>query len=178
MHNVNEIRDLLQQALVAIYKSEKFEEKAMSIAQYLGLQGEKRRMRYESAKNHNLMNYLKCDSFDAYGIELKIHHQEVEMPEVMNIKGYFTTYLEKIEGQYETLHSIANKLVMANCQHYACCLYDICKHLMCDIKYYKRTIMEGDIVKWSPEFIFLHQTTNENVHDHMEEKEKEIGYDF
>ena len=149
----------------------------MSIAQYLGLQGEKRRMRYESTKSHNLMNYLKCDAFDVYGIDLKTHHQEVEMPEIMNIKGYLTAYLEKIEHQYDILHSIANKLVLANCQHYACCLYDVCKDLICDIKYYRRTMLEGDVTKWSPEFILLHQTSAENIHDKFEGKEKKVGYE-
>lgn len=174
MEHINEIKQLLQQAINAAYTSEKFEEKAFPIAQRIGLQGEKRRERYQSVKSHNLVNYLKSDSFDLYGITLTVHHIEVDVPEVTSIKDYFTMILEKTIGQYDKLHSIANKLVMANARNYAECLYSFCDELACDIKYFRRTIMEGQLTNWDPKWILLHQVTQSNVHDDYEDKEASI----
>jgi len=178
MENTTEIKDLMQKAIDVIAKSKKFEEEGMIIAQRLGLQGEKRRLRYESAKNHNLINFLRCDSFDVYRFLLTNNTQAVTMPDITTIKGFFESYLQKIEEQYDSLHAIANKLVVANAKHVAEHLYKKCACLIDDIKYYKRTIQEGTKTEWSVEFIFLSQTTAENIHDEMEKKEKEVGYCF
>lgn len=174
MEHISEIKQLLQQAINAAYTSEKWEEKAFPIAQRIGLQGEKRRERYQSVKSHNLVNYLKSDSFDLYGINLTVHHIEVDVPEITSIKAYFEMVLEKTIGQYDKLHTIANKLVMANARSSAKCLYCFCDELACDIKYFRRTIMEGNIVNWDPKFMLLHQVTAEDVHDNFEAKEKSI----
>lgn len=174
MEHINEIRTLLQQAINAMYKSEKWEEKCFPIAQRIGLQGEKRRMRYQSVKSHNIVNYLKSDSYDLYGITLTVHHTEVEIPEIASIKAYFDIALEKTESQYDTLHSLANKLVMANARCSANNLYCFCDELADDIKYYRRSIMEGNITNWSPQWILLHQTSAEDIHDKFEEKEESI----
>ena len=177
MENSSEIRDSLQKAMDILCKAKMFEEKAMVRAQELGLQGEKRRLRYESAKNHQLINYIKCDSFDVYGFKLETIQQSITVPEVNSIRQFFEMYLSKIEEQYDALHALANKLVALNAQHAACKIYDKCRSLIDDIKYYRRTILEGSAATWKPEFIFLHQTTAENVHDEFEGKEKKVGYD-
>lgn len=175
MEHISEIKQLLQQAINAAYTSEKWEEKAFPMAQRIGLQGEKRRERYQSVKSHNLVNYLKSDSFDLYGINLTVHHIEVDVPEVTSIKDYFTMVLEKTISQYDKLHTIANKLVMANARNYAECLYSFCDELVCDIKYFRRIIQEGNIANWDPKWILLHQTSeNDNIHDSYEDKEKSI----
>jgi len=178
MENVLEIKDQLQKAVDTLCKAKKFEEEGMLIAQRIGLQGEKRRLRYESAKTHNLINYLRCDSYDVYKIQLSGNSQAVTVPDISSLKGFFETFLQKMEDQYEALHTYANKLVVLNARHYAEPLYKKCECLLDDIKYYKRTIMEGNNTSWSVEFMYLHQTTGENVHDCFESKEKEVGYCF
>lgn len=176
MENIAKIKELLQKAVDIVYKAEKYEEHAFVLAQKIGLQGEKRRLRYESVKSHNLINYLISDSYDALGVNLTRTHHNVSVPENSSIKSFFEMYLGKLEDQYEALHEVANALVVNNYQHGACRLYELCKCLIDDMKYYRRTINEGNATGWSVEFIYLHQTTEENVHDHFEEKEKSIGY--
>ncbi|MBF0651279.1 hypothetical protein IR083_20890 [Dysgonomonas sp. GY75] len=178
MEYADDIKTQLQTAVNLLCKAKKFEEEYMGIAQRLGLQGEKRRMRYESACNHNFINFLKCDAYDVYGITLTSEPQNNGIPGAANMKAFFETYLAKMEDQYDTLHTIANKLVTLNCQHTASHLYCKCKCLIEDIKYYRRIILEGNAVSWRPEFILLHQTTECNIHDRFEEKEKEVGYDY
>jgi hypothetical protein len=174
MENVNEISQLVQEAINVFCKSKRFEEEVLTIAQKLGLQGEKRRLRYESAKHHNLINFLICDAFDVYGVSLKRIPVETNIPVIATIESFFTTCLTKMESQYNALHTIANKLVVLNAQHVAKRLYDCCCCLIEDIKYYRRIIREGSATSWKPEFIFLHQTTACNVHDTYEKKEAEI----
>jgi len=176
--NKQEIKSLLQQAMDAISMAQCLEEDLMCKAQRIGLQGEKRRQRYESAKSYNLIKYLKCDAFDAYGIELEHKAGTAPAQQIGGMKGYFDVFLNKQEQLYDVLHTIANKLVAVNCQYYAKLLYDKCACIVEDIKYARRTILEGNLVNWAPEFILLHQTTLENVHDHFEEKEKEVGYNY
>lgn len=176
--NKQEIKSLLQQAVDAVSMAKSLEEDLMCKAQTLGLQGEKRRQRYESAKSYNFIKFLKCDAFDAYGIELELKHVAAPSQQVSGIKGYFDVFLSKQEQLYDMLHTIANKLVVNNCQYYAKFLYGKCACIVEDTKYTRRTILEGNLVNWSPEFILLHQTTMENVHDRYEEKEKEVGYDY
>lgn len=178
MEYTNNIKIQLQDAVNLLSKAKRFEEQFMVIAQRLGLQGEKRRLRYESAVNHNLINFIICNSFDVYGISITSDPQNNSVPNVSTIEDFYTNYLAKMENQYDKMHEIANILVTSNCQHMAKYLYDRCRSLIEDIKYYRRTIMEGDAVKWNPEFIFLHQTTQCNIHDYYEEKEKSVGYDY
>jgi len=142
------------------------------------LQAEKRRLDYESVMNHNLINYFTRDSFDAYGITLIISEPAIRQVEIGSIEEFFQKGLQKLEEEYDSLHSIANGLVANNAQPYACILYDQCKRLTGYVKYYRRVILEGDATDWKPEFIFLHQTTACNMHDEFEKKEESIGYKF
>jgi len=176
MENTTEIKEQLQKAVDVFCKAKKMEESYMLSAQRLGLQGDKSRLRYESTVNHNLINFLRCDSFDVYGFTLAATEQSAAITEPTSIRAFFESYLLKIESECDALHAIANRLVVMNAQHVAAHLYAKCRCLVDDIKYYRRTILEGHTVNWNPEFIFLHQTTAENIHDTFEEKEKSVGY--
>lgn len=171
MEYLTEKQNLIQKAVDALFKSHRFDEESSLLALKLGLQGEKRRTKYESIKSSILINYIRCDSFDSYGFVIKKEFQPITAPDASSIKEFFPMYLTKLENEYDTLHSIANSLVAANTQHLAKCLYEKCSCIMDYIKYYRRTIREGILTGYSPEFILLHQTTAENVHDSFEEKE-------
>lgn len=176
MENVAEIRDQLQKVVDLLCKTKKYEQGYMVNAQKLGLQGEKRRFRYESAKVHNLINFYICDIFDTYGLSLKNEEQAVSVAPIGSISAYFDTVLEFLESKHDNLHAIANKLVTLNAQHAATKLYDKCRCIIEDIKYYRRTIQEGKSTGWSTEFMLLHQTTQCNIHDHFEKKEREMEF--
>jgi len=178
MEHTTEVKNLLQQTVDSLCKSRYYEEEAMCIAQRIGLQGEKRRMRYDSVKCTNLIHHLLCDAYDAYGITIEMKETHVSTPTITNFSGYFNTVLGFYESKYDTLHGIANKLVLANAKSYAEKLYCICGCVMDDIRYFRRTIAEGKLNNWDASWILLHETTDHNVHDHMEEKEKGVGYNF
>jgi len=178
MEKSEEIKLLLQKAIDTLNTSKCFEERAMMIAMKLGLQGEKRRMRYESAKNHNLINFFLCDTFDTCGLVLTKEHQPISTPIINSMQEYFTALLNKTEELHAVLHDVANKMVIAGYKHGANYLYEKCCCLIEDIKYFRRIIREGTATLWSAEFIFLHQTTEHNIHDCFEAKEKEVGYNY
>lgn len=171
MENIPQIKDLLQKAIDILCKSKMYEEDYMLVAQKLGLQGEKRRLRYESGKNHKLINDIRCDAFDTYGLTLTNKVTPITAPPATTMKDFFENYLEKMDGQYDALHGIANQLITLNAKCAAMPLYEKCSCLIDDIKFYNRTIMEGEIVGWKPEFMLLREVTAENVHDTFEKKE-------
>ena len=181
MDRMNEVKSLLQGAIGELYYAEKYCKSYMLKAQKLGLQGEKRRLRYESTKYHNLINYFECDFFDLYGIDVYMQHAERQIDTVSGVKDFYNKVLSYSEKLYDKFHSIANALVVANGRNYAQHLYGKVDCLTEYIKEYRRIIMEGDASNWSDAYvqrIMLHETTVHNVHDYFEEKEKEVGYSY
>lgn len=178
MENTAVLTELLQRAVNTMYQAEKYEEAALHVAQKLCLQGEKRRLRYESVKSHNMINYLITDTYDVLGISLERIHHEVKMPSSISIKGFFEMYHRKMTEQYSALHKIANDLVVNNYRGVAMKLFKVCDCLVEDIKYYNRVIMDGNATGWDTSFLLQYQTTWHNVHDCYEAKEKTVGYDF
>lgn len=177
MENIAKMTELLQKAVDVMYKAEKYEEAALQIAQKLCLQGEKRRLRYESVKSHNIVNYLICEAYDYANISLERTHHEVKMPSSISIKGFFEMYLTKMTEQHEALYAIANDLVINKCsRRVSKLLYCLCDCLEECIIYYNRVIQEGNATGWDITRILIYQTTWCNVHDHYEKLEKEIKY--
>lgn len=173
MIKVDEIKGLLQQAVDTLYKSKRWNESIMCIAQKMSLHGEKRRLRYESGKDHQLINYLRCDAFDLFGIELSNTAIPVSVPSISSMKGLFQAELDKALEEYEVYHDLGNKLVIAGARTYAEHLYKMCDCLSCDIKEFRRFIMQGDRTEWDASFILYYETTNHNIHDSFESKEKD-----
>jgi len=181
MEKVNEIQSLLHSVIDELYYAEKYCKSYMLKAQKIGLQGEKRRLRYESTKYHNLINYFECDFYDFYGMDLEAKHGEYTIPTIKGIQDFIIKVLEYYEKRYDKFHSLANSLVIANGRCYAQHLYSHCECLTEYIKEYRRMIMEGDAAGWSETFIqrlMSHETTMYNVHDHFEEKEQSVGYNY
>lgn len=175
MENSAQIKEYIQKALHIICTAKHYEEEACLIAQRLGLQGEKRRLACESVMNHILANKIRRCAYDVYGFIYSGKYPEISIPEMGNYKMFFETYLAKMEEQHDALHNIANMLVTLNSRYFAMHLYDKCECIIKDIEYYRRTITEGNAAEWKPEWIFLHQTTAQNIHDHFEELEKKFS---
>lgn len=178
MRDKDQIKSTIQELLNVVSDSMNWEMEAFTRAQKLGLQGEKRRNRYECSKNLDLLNSLKCFSFDLFGWTLKPEQREITIVPTGDFSTYFSVYHKKITTVYESMHDLANKLVQLNMQPLSCRVYRKLDCIMKDIIDTNRTIMEGEKTGWSPEFMFLHQTTVENVHDEYEKKEKGNGYEY
>ena len=181
MEHLNELKVLMQSVVKDMYHAEKYCKSYMTKAQKIGLQGEKRRFRYESTKYHNIINYFECDFYDLYGVDIVMQHEEPVIPTVTGVSDFCKKVLQYFEMQFSKYHSSANALVLKNAKHYAGLLYDKCDCIAEYIKEYRRIIMEGDAVGWSDAYIqrlMLHETTWCNTHDAFEDKEKSVGYDF
>ena len=181
MEKMNEVKQLMVNAINEFYYAEKYCKSYMLKAQKLGLQGEKRRLRYESTKFHNLINFFECDFYDLYGIDITMQHGDNQMATVSSIQDFIRKVLEYKEKMFDKFHNLANGLVVANGRNYAGHLYKYCDCLVEDIKEYRRMVMEGDASGWSEAYLqrlMMHETTWHNVHDSFEDKEKSVGYDF
>lgn len=170
MRNKDEIKVVLNELVNLLTESIHWEQSAMLVAQKIGLQGEKRRNRYESNCNDALLKKIRCHAYDFLEIELiegKIGKEMV----ASSFEVYFREWRSKLNTIYDNMHEIANKLVSLGMQPFAKCLYDKLACIEKDITYANRTIMEGNKCSWDAQFIFLHQTTAENIHDYYEKKE-------
>lgn len=170
---------LLQAAVNLLYASQEWEGVAHMKAQKLGLQGEKRRERYEQRKELCIMQYLQSVAIDLFDVEIMPARQNVNFPQVTDIQSYFNQYLAKLWEIYEGIHSIANELVVKNYKaiseplyEYACCLFK-------EIIDTRRTIKEGTIANWEFHHVSRYQVSmKENVHDKFEGKEEQQGYKY
>ena len=182
MEKSNETKSLVESAIVEIYNCEKFAEYYFKKAQRVGLQGEKRRLRYFSTVCHNLKNYLPSDFYDLYGIALKECHPTVQVNEnPLTIPEFFEKSLNFFESEYDAIHKISNSLIMSNSANYADKLMCICEKLAKYIKKYRRIKVEGESFGWGQEYIqriMLLQHSLSDVHDKFKKKEEAIGYKF
>lgn len=178
---VENVKTILQNVVSELYASEKYFEAYLLKAQKLGLQGEKRRLRYESTKMHNLINFIKCDFYDLFGESLDIAHSEIPVQPVSGVEDFFKKCLTHFWKGFQSLHSAGNALVTSNARNYALKIYDICDHWACYVKELRRIIDEGVESGWSDahlQRLMIQQTTWENVHDRFEDKEKSHGYNY
>lgn len=176
MRDREQIRIVVQELVNTIHDSISWEVEAIDRTQRLGLQGEKRRNRYDMATNIDLLNHIKCMYFDLFGTSIKPDPRTVVLSDTETFSSYFSVYLKKQTTVYDSLHDLANRLVALNMQPLASKIYKKLECITENIICTNRIIFEGEKTNWSPDFIFLHQTTDENIHDKYEEKEKERGY--
>lgn len=103
---------LLQEATNLLNASQQWENHAHVRAQRIGLQGEKRRGRYDERKDLCLMQYLQSVAADVFDAEIIPEVVSVAFPQITKIPDYFKAYQLKLWETYESLHAIANELVV------------------------------------------------------------------
>jgi len=176
-----QLKAAMQTAAADVMYAERYCKEYMTKAQKLGLQGDKRQLRYYSVIYHNIGNYFNTDFYDLTGYDLMPRYTETEFEKVQDIPDFFKKLLAYNEQMYDKFHSSANAIQAANGYAYACILLKRVAEIGQDIKDYRRIVREGDICEWSEAYIqrlMLRQTTDKNKHDCYEDKEKEIGYNF
>ena len=171
--NKENLKNILQSVYNEFYNAEKWCESYLTKAQKLCLNGEKRRLRYESVKFHNLKNYIVTDAFDSFGIELSLEHQEATISTVTGISDFFAKSLDYCDKNYNKFHNFANELCQNNAYCYTKKLLELTHCILEQIKYYRRTIAEGNAANWDMTWLLQHQSTAESVHDTYEKLEKE-----
>lgn len=178
MRNIEKIKSLTQNAIDVLMKSGKFNDYHMQVAQSLSLQGEKRRLRYYSAKTHQLVSFLITTAYDCYLICLNKTYSNKEYSEITTFNEFFQTCIGKMEEEHDAISEIANQLILIHAKGISEQLNDYCKCLESCIIEYRRIIAQGIKTNWSPDFLLYYEVSNHNIHDSIEEEEKKIGYKF
>jgi hypothetical protein len=174
MKHAEQAKSLLQTAYSDVMYAERFCKEYLLKAQKLGLQGEKRRLRYYSVIYHKLGNYLKTDFYDLFGEDIVCACEKHDFELVSGISDFFQKLLEYSIRMYDKFHASANALMSVHGYNYSCAMLERVKYIGDDIKEYRRIISEGVDAGWSDAYIqrlMLRQTTDENVHDRFEEME-------
>lgn len=179
MENSGKITALMQKAVNVLNDSEKWCNQAFMQAQLLGLQGEKRRERHEARKGYMLIQYIQSLSIDLFDHIITAQDSTVKIQGTKDIPSYFNMYLNKLETEYNELHTIANDMVVANYRIIAEQIYCYTDCLFKEIIDTKRAIKECTLAKWEYHHVSRYQVSmKENVHDIYEKKERKDGYDY
>jgi len=152
-------------------------EQMMRLAQPLALEGEKRRNEVFAKKLHCCELSLIKDTYD--GFETAITAQSTPITTTVYDKDtdYFTASKNGFVGLYDSLHTTANNLVIANAKTFAEPLYELaCEIWKCCIVDIKRRIKQDSVLKAgksSHHILIFEQTWKDdgNAHDYWESKE-------
>lgn len=174
------VRTSIQRALDILATSKDWDDMAAIRCHLIGLQGEKRRLRYLSRKAGYIITFLQHKPLDIFEPPLsclpiagdvgdsiaKLTDAKVAMPLIV----------EKLWKIYTSLHQIANELVANNMRPLADCLYEYIGCIFNVIGDLNRADREYKLADYEYHHISRYQVGWANVHDEYEDKEESQGY--
>jgi len=170
------IQPILQRALNLMETGSAWERKAAKRAHIVGLQGEKRRLRYLSREARNAVDWLEHAAYDILRLDMTAKAGTVDVTQLVCPMSTMNGIIEKLWVIYNECHQIANDLVMAKYRSFAQPLYCYADELFCILGELQRTQFEYEKANYEYHHVSRQQVGKDNVHDIYEEKEKEQGY--
>jgi len=171
--------NLLQRCINKLAIAAEWEESAMVKAVSLGLEGEKRKNRYESTMDTNIRKYFQTAAFDIF--ETELYPDTVSRKNLENIKdpeSFFAEYLKFLWEFYDTLTTAANQFVAPLCfrklaQPLYCRADCLLEEIICTQRRLKRGRKNG-----FGHDLDVYEYSWENVHDKYEGLENAVGYEY
>jgi len=143
----------------------------------VGLQGEKRRLRYLGREAIMLGEKLQHGARDIYACMLwpaKAKHSDVNgLTTMENTMIWIINKLWQIHDEY---HRIANEMVVGRNRTLSICVYNYCNCIMKEIAALQRNHEGYSRASYDWHHVSRHQETEFNIHDHFEDKEEGQGY--
>jgi hypothetical protein len=170
------IQPLLQRALNLMETASNWQRKAAKRAHIVGLQGEKRRLRYLYREARNVVDWTEHCAYDLLKFEITAQSGSVDVSSLMCCMSTMNGMIEKLWVIYNEAHQIANELVVAKCRNFAKPIYDYVDKLFNILAELQRTQIEYEKAKYEYHHISRYQVGWENVHDDYEDKEESQGY--
>lgn len=167
---------LVQKAINLLESSSCWDDQAALRAHVLGLQGKKRVERYESRKEHMMVQCYIHDMFDLFDVEMQPEIGEIILPPMPDITSFFEAYIKKLWAVYHELHEIANALVIAGYKPLSESLYCYIECLHKCIIDNKRELREYLLANKEYHHISRYEVSYYNIHDKYEKKEESQGY--
>ena len=175
-NDMSAIQPLLQRSLNLMETAAAWQRKAAKRAHIVGLQGEKRRLRYLSREARNVVDWTEHYSYDSLKLDISAQQGTTDASSLVCIMSTMNGIIEKLWIIYGECHQIANEMVAAKYRVFAQPLYCYCEELFCILAELQRTQREYELADYEYHHISRYQLTWENVHDKYEDKEKDQGY--
>ena len=170
------VQPLLQRALNLMETASCWQRKAAKRAHIVGLQGEKRCLRYLSRKARNIADWIEHRAYDHLRLDICSQPGSIDISSLMCIMSTMNGIIAKLWIVRNEAHQIANDLVIAKYRKYAHRLYKYVECLDHILTRLQRAQTEYERAEYEYQFIARHQLAWENVHDIYEKKEKKQGY--
>jgi len=176
MVDKNTISPTIQHALDYLCAAETWASKAAVKAHIIGLQGEKRRLRYLSRKAGYIQDTLQHSMIDIFDTELHPHSGSTDVSGMTSLKHTMDGIISKLWKIYSECHTLANKLVVDNMRPLASPIYEYCDCILTILGELNRARKEYELAEWEYHHISRYQVSWSNVHDNYEDKEESQGY--
>lgn len=174
--DVSTVQPLLQRALNLMETTSCWQRKAAKKAHIVGLQGEKRRMRYLSRESRNVVDWMEHNIYDILKIDISAQSGTTDTSGLVCPMSTMNGIVDKLWLIYNEAHQIANDLVVAKFRVFAKPLYCYSDELCCIIGELQRAQFEYEKANYEYHHISRYQVSWCNVHDKYEDKEESQGY--
>jgi len=176
MRDLSVIQPLLQKTLNFMDAVAHWDRKAAKRAHIVGLQGEKRRLRYLSREATNIVTWTEHKAFDVLKLDICPQMGTVDISALVCPMSTMNGIIEKLWTMYHEIHKIANDMVVAGYRSFAKPLYDYVEVLFCILGELQRNQSEYEKAEYEYHHISRYQVTWYNIHDEYEAKEESQGY--
>lgn len=174
--NMPVIQPLLQKLLNNMETASCWARKAAKRANIVGLQGEKRRLRYLSREARNVVDWTEHNAWTVFKIDICAQPGTVDVSLLMCSMTTMSGIIDKLWTIYNETHQIANDLVAAKLKHVADCVYKYVDKIYCIIGELQRAQSEYEMADYEYHHISRYQVAWENVHDIYECEEEKQGF--
>ena len=174
--DVSTVQPLLQRSLNLMETASCWQRKAAKRAHIVGLQGEKRRMRYLYREARNIVDWLEHYTYDSLKIDICAQPGTADVTALACPMSTMNGIIEKLWVIYNEAHQLGNDFVVAKFRTFSKPLYKYCDKLFEIISELQRAQCEYDKANYEYHHISRYQVSYYNVHDEYEEKEEDQGY--
>lgn len=174
--DVSAVQPLLQRTLNLMETAACWARKAAKQAHIVGLQGEKRRLRYLYRKATNIVDWTEHAALDHLRLNICAQPGTVDVSSLVCCMSTMNGIIEKLWTIRDQTHKLANELVMANYRRYAERLYDYSDCLDDILSDLQKAQFEYEKAEYEYHHVSRYQVGYYNIHDEYEEKEEAQGY--
>jgi len=167
---------LLQRALNLMETAACWERKASKRCLIVGLQGEKRRLRWLGREAQNVVDWIEFAAWSTCGIDIEAQEGSVNVNTLLDYQSAMGGIIEKLSVIHDEAHQIANELVAAKLRGFAKPIYQYVDCLFDIIGELQRAQSEYEMANYEYHHISRYQVSWYNVHDNYECKEEKQGY--
>ena len=170
------VKALIQRALNLMETASCWERKAAKRAHIVGLQGEKRRLRWLYRQSKHIVDWLEHYAYDHLKLDICAQPGSADVSGLVCAMSTMNGIIEKLWTIRNECHKLANELVVAYARKYSKCLYEYADTLDDILAELQRNASEYEKAQYDYHHISRYQVSWYNIHDEYEKKEESQGY--